>query len=67
MLVLVLANTGRFADTGAILDLFRWGNILLFGVLLVMTNWIKPLKKLHPIVFIAIAAVCGVVFRMGGA
>ena len=67
VLVLVLANTGRFADTGAILDLFRWGNILLFGLLLVMTNWIKPLKKLHPIVFIAIAAVCGVVFRMGGA
>ena len=67
VLVLVLANTERFAATGAVLDLFRWGNIALFAVLLVLTNWVKPLKKLHPIVFIAVAAVRGVVFRMGGA
>ena len=67
VLVLVLANTERFAATGAVLDLFRWGNIALFAVLLVLTNWVKPLKKLHPIVFIAVAAVCGVVFRQGGA
>ena len=67
VLVLVLANTERFAATGAVLDLFRWGNIALFAVLLVLTNWVKPLKKLHPIVFIAVAAVCGVGFRMGGA
>ena len=67
VLVLVLANRELFAATGAVTDLFRWGSILLFAALLVMTNWVKPLKKLHPIVFIAFAAVCGVVFRMGGA
>ena len=35
--------------------------ILLAAVLLVATNWIKPLKKLHPIVFIAFSAVVGVI------
>lgn len=35
--------------------------ILLAAVLLVATNWIKPLKKLHPIVFIAFSAVVGLI------
>ena len=67
VLVLVLANTELFSSTGVFTDLFRWKNILLFAVLFVLTNWVKPLKKLHPIVFIAFAAVCGIVFRLGGA
>ena len=36
-------------------------NILLATVLLVLTNWVKPTKKLHPIVFILFSAVVGVV------
>lgn len=67
VLVLVLADAERFAATGALADLFRWKNILLFAVLWILTNCIKPLKKWHPIVFIALAAACGVVFRLGGA
>ena len=35
------------------------------AVLLALTNWVKPTKKLHPIVFIALSAVVGVVFQFG--
>ena len=36
--------------------------ILLFAVLMIITN-IKPLKKLHPLVFIAASAVVGIIFK----
>ena len=65
--VLVMANTSLYRETGALGDLFRWKNILLAAALWVMSNRVRPLKKLHPVVFILIAAVCGVVFRLGGA
>ena len=67
VVMLVLINTELFKSTGILADLFRWRNLILFAVIWVMTNLIKPLKKLHPIVFIAFAAVCGIVFRLGGA
>ena len=47
--------------------LFNWRGLLLAGILLAFTNWVKLTKKWHPIVFIAISAVVGVVFRFGGA
>ena len=47
---------------GAVLD---WKAILLFAALAIATNH-KKLKKLHPIVFIALAGVVGVVFRFAG-
>ena len=34
----------------------------LAAVLLVLTRWVKPTKKLHPIVFILASAVVGVLF-----
>ena len=39
---------------------------ILAAVLLALTNWVKPTKNLHPIVFIAASAVVGVVFRFAG-
>ena len=48
-------------------DLFRWHGLLLAALLLALTNWVKPTKKLHPIVFIALSAVVGVVFGFAGA
>lgn len=47
---------------GPVLDLKSW---ILFAVLLVLTN-IKKLKELHPLVFIAISAAAGIVFRFAG-
>ena len=41
---------------------FDWKAILLAAVLLVLTRWVKPTKKLHPILFILASAVAGVVF-----
>ena len=48
-------------------SLFNGQGLVLAAVLLVLTNWVKPTKNLHPIVFIAFAAVVGVVFRFAGA
>ena len=51
-------------------DLFDWLQMvmgcILAAVLLALTNWVKPTKNLHPIVFIAASAVVGVVFRFAG-
>ena len=65
--VLVLLDLPLYRQTGSLGDLFRWKNILLAVVLWVLTNKVKPLKKLHPIVFILLAAAVGIVFRLGGA
>ena len=66
VVVLVLANLPEFRASGEILSLFRWKNILLFALIWVLTNRVKKLKKLHPVVFIALAAAAGVIFRLGG-
>ena len=51
-------------DTSASgLTLFRWKELALAVVILVLTRWVPVTKKLHPIVFIGAAAVVGVVFH----
>ncbi len=67
VIMLVLVNTELYKATGVLTNLFRWKNVILFLVIWTLTNLVKPVKKLHPIVFIALAAVCGVVFKLGGA
>ena len=47
-------------------SMIKWPAIVLAVVIFVLTNFVKPTKKLHPILFIAFAAVVGVVFRLGG-
>ena len=51
---------------GLVISLLNWKGLILGVVLWVLTNLIKPTKKLHPIVFIAASAVVGVVFRFAG-
>ncbi|MBR6207722.1 MAG: chromate transporter [Oscillospiraceae bacterium] len=65
--ILVLTNVQAFRESGELLRLFRWGSVGLFILLWVLTNLVKPLKKLHPVVFLALAAVAGIVFHMDGA
>ena len=67
VVVLSLGNTALYAETGRFLDLFRWKNILLFAILWVLTNRVEKIKKWHPACFLGIAAVCGIIFRLGGA
>ena len=42
----------------------NWKGLILGAALWVLTNLIKPTKKLHPIVFIGLAALVGIVFSM---
>ncbi len=46
------------------LALFNWKGLILAVALWTMSNIIPKVKNLHPIVFIGISAVCGVVFSM---
>ena len=43
-------------------ELFQWKYIVLAALILVLTRWVKPTRKLHPIVFIALSAVAGILF-----
>ena len=53
-------NPSALADGVNFSELFRWKEIILAAVLLVMTRVVKPLKKLHPVVFIAFSAAVGI-------
>ena len=53
---------------GKFVEIFRGGArlslapVLLFAAVWILSNKVKPLEKLHPIVFIGIGAVCGILF-----
>ena len=44
-------------------ELFYWPAIILAVVIFVLVKY-TPLKKLHPICFIGLAALAGIVFQM---
>lgn len=41
----------------------RWRELVLAAVVLVLTNFVPKVKKFHPIVFIALAAAVGIIFK----
>ena len=57
-----LVNAFRLAGE----SLIKWPGVLLGALLIVLTNFVKPVKNWHPIVFIAFSAVVGIVFRFAG-
>ena len=57
-----LFNVELFKESGSFLDLLRLKELLLAALLLVLTRCVKPLKKLHPIIFILGSALVGIVF-----
>ena len=57
--LLTLVHTDKTFD----LNYFNWPALALAAVVLVLTRWVKPTKKLHPIVFIVASAVVGVIFQ----
>lgn len=63
---IALLNLDLFKESGKIFDIFDYKAIILAAVLLALTRWIKPTKKLHPIAFIAFSAVVGIVFSFAG-
>jgi len=57
-----LLRLKTFGASGRLADLFHLPSIILAASVWVCTNLIKPTRKLHPIVFIGISAVVGVLF-----
>ena len=43
-------------------SMLHWHAIGIAAVILVLTRWVKPTKKLHPVVFIFGAAAAGILF-----
>ena len=64
--VLPLAFLNSGAVSSRILQDIKWPAVLLAAALIVFTNWVKPTKKWHPIIFIGISAVIGIVFHFAG-
>ena len=64
---IALLNLDVFKESGKILEIFNWKAIVLAALLLILTRWFKPTKKLHPVVFIAFSAAVGIVFSFAGA
>ena len=69
----LIAAAGLSVVSLALLDLsapletmFQWKYIALAAVILVLTRWVKPTKKLHPIVFIGLSAAAGIFFGAVG-
>ena len=59
---IALFDFDLFKETGVLLDLFNGKAILLAAVLIVLTRYVKPLKKLHPVFFILGSAAVGALF-----
>ena len=63
VMLLCLFNTEAFKASGILTNLVNIKALILFAVIMVLTNLVKKTKKLHPIVFIAASAVIGIVFN----
>lgn len=66
VVLISLVDTAAYQASGMLGDLFCWKAIVLAVVIWLLTNVVKPTKKLHPIVFIAGSAVVGIVFSFAG-
>ena len=62
---IALLRTELYKVSGELLALFNWKAIALALVILILTNWVKATKDWHPIVFIGISALAGILFQMG--
>ena len=60
----VLSNL-FFSGQASLLRAINWKGWILAVVLWLLTNVVKKTKKLHPIVFIGLAALAGILFQMG--
>ena len=59
---IALFDFDLFKQTGVLMDIFNGKAILLAAVLIVLTRYVKPLKKLHPVFFILGSAAIGALF-----
>lgn len=66
ILLISLVNVDAWKLSGKIADLVSIKALILAAVVWVLTNRIKITKKLHPLCFIALSAVAGIVFSFAG-
>ncbi len=66
VLLVALFRQELYAATGVLSDFFNWKAIALAAVILVLSGFVKKTRNWHPIVYIGISAVVGVVFHVGG-
>lgn len=63
VLMLCIVDVAAFKASGSILDLVDPKAVLLFALVWVLTNLVKKTKQWHPLVFIAVSAAAGLVFK----
>ena len=61
--IALLFHTSMGADGTTVTRIFYWPAILLAAVIFVLSKF-TPLKKLHPICFIGLAALAGILFQL---
>lgn len=61
----VMVSNLLYLEQGWTLAAVNWKGWLLAIVLWVLTNCVKKTKKLHPIIFIGMSALIGILFSMG--
>lgn len=61
----VIVSNLFYTSNGFTLAAVNWKGWILAVVLWLLTNKVKQTKKLHPIVFIGVSALAGIVFSMG--
>lgn len=59
---IALFDFDLYQQTGVLMNAFNWKAIILAAVLIVLTRYVKPLKKLHPVFFILGSAAVGALF-----
>ena len=59
---IALFDVDLYRQTGVLMNVFNWKAIILAAVLIVLTRYVKPLKKLHPVFFILGSAAVGALF-----
>ena len=59
---IALLHTALIGTGAKLLQIVNWKAVLLAGILIICTRYVKKLKGLHPVVFILASAVAGIVF-----
>ncbi|SEN46160.1 chromate transporter [Amphibacillus marinus] len=60
-----LVDFDLFRQTGSFIQLMNWRALFLAIVLYILANHIRATKQLHPVIFIAFAALVGIIFNFG--
>lgn len=63
VVMISLFYTQKYNESGNLLQLFNLKGFALATVILILTRFVKPTKKLHPIIFILASAAVGIIFK----